>query len=80
MGEIVEANRRLRLIQIAIGTLRQDMPINEFEEVSGLIEALCRHDDLAIEECLRSPRHDLLVRNDSYRRWVEFELPDFEPN
>lgn len=76
MSETMDIKRRLSLIQIASMVLRPDMPGMEFQELTGLIEALCRHKELPIELCLSPPRHQILSKSDDYRKWVEFEMPE----
>lgn len=76
MSESTDTNRRLSLIQLSSLMLKQDMPAKEFNEITGLIEALCRHSNLSIETCLREPRHEILSSNEDYRKWIEFELPN----
>ena len=55
-------NNRLELIQATVNVLSLDLPMNDFVELTGLIEALCRHRDLPIETCVSEPRLAILAR------------------
>lgn len=53
---------RLELIQATVGVLQLNLKLDEFTDLTGLIEALCRHSDLPISHCLSETRIALLER------------------
>jgi len=46
--ELIETVERLSLIQDAVNVLSQDMPQEEFDEITGFIEGLCRYSNLPV--------------------------------
>jgi len=71
MSEYKEIGARLDLIQLTNNLLRHAG--EHRHELSGLIEALCRHRDMPIDTCLSSPRIAALdaLAPSEFGAWME---------
>lgn len=74
----IETESRLNLIQLAANVLSTDLDQNDFSEVSGLIEALCRHRTLPVSTCLGGATNEVLQRlsADEFLDWRSHYLID----
>lgn len=71
MSDVAQLRSRLHLIQLVAIVISPDLPRQDHAELRGLIEALCRHQDLDMQVCITGTRHELLTRLSpvGYQEW-----------